>query len=152
MGSWRHLIGRFFRVIWAAPLSEAEAAWVAVFLPAEAGIFFDQPVVDQRHGYEAAQRMGERPDLIRAALLHDVGKRHARLSPLARALVSAASKLRLPVGPRGRGYLRHGELAAQELAELGVERLVIDFAANHHAERPETITIQDWEALAAADR
>ena len=89
--------------------------------------------------------------MVRAALLHDIGKRHARLSPVARSVVTAVAKLRLPVGRRGALYLAHGRLAADELSHLGAEALVVDFAACHHEERPDSINPEDWATLVVAD-
>ncbi|MCA1735133.1 MAG: HDIG domain-containing protein [Actinobacteria bacterium] len=114
--------------------------------------FFAQGKADQRHGYAAGRRVGSRPELIRAALLHDIGKRHANLSPVGRAFVTAAAKVGLPVGRRGGIYLDHGRLGAEELRALGAEPPVIDFAANHHGERPASISPADWATLVKADR
>lgn len=90
--------------------------------------------------------------MVRAALLHDIGKRHAWLSPVARSIVTAIAKLGLPVGCRGVLYLAHGRLAAEELSRLGAEPLVVDFAACHHEDRPDSINPEDWATLVAADR
>lgn len=122
------------------------------YLEAEQEAFFAQSRADQRHGYEAARRVGELRQLVRAALLHDIGKRHAGLGLIGRVLVSAAAKLSLPLGRRGLLYLDHGELAAAELTALGAEPLVVEFARDHHGERPATIPPQDWTMLVRADR
>jgi putative nucleotidyltransferase with HDIG domain len=123
--------------------------------------FFDQPVVDQRHGYMAAglvaRRFPDRPELVRAALLHDLGKRHARLGVVGRSLVTGLAKMGLKRLVNRRGgradlYLRHGELAASELSELGAEPLVIAFARSHHTRRPPEIDAGDWAVLVSADR
>lgn len=90
--------------------------------------------------------------MVRAALLHDIGKRHARLTPVARSIVTAIAKLGLPVGRRAALYLAHGRLAADELLHLGAEPLVVDFAAFHHKGRPDSINPEDWATLIAADR
>ena len=127
----------------------------------ESGPFFEQPVIDQRHGFDSAStvaaQVSERGDLIRAALLHDIGKRRSRLNVFGRSVVSGLAKVGLTklVGRRGgRGdlYLRHGELAADELAHLGAEGPVVLFARWHHAERPQEIAVDDWELLVTADR
>lgn len=119
----------------------------------QAVAFFDQPPPDQRHGYTAARSVEatrpNRPDLVRAALLHDVGKRHAGLGPLGRAAASSAIRLGLPLTPRWAVYRDHGALAAAELA--GSEPIVVDFARSHHGARPPSIDPDDWEALVAAD-
>ena len=95
--------------------------------------------------------------MIRAALLHDVGKRHSRLGVIGRSIVTGLAKIglgRLVARPGSRAdlYLRHGELAAAELASLEPEAIVAAFARSHHGDRPEGITQEDWEVLIGADR
>jgi putative nucleotidyltransferase with HDIG domain len=156
-GTWRHLTARFFRVTVARPLDEVEHRQVQALLRSdERHIFESQPAIDQRHGFEAMERIraahGNRLDLQRAALLHDVGKRHARLGVLGRVVATLFAKLQLPVRGRFRSYLEHGPLAADELKQLGAEGIVIDFARDHHGQRPRTITSEDWALLQNADR
>ncbi len=122
------------------------------YLGAEEEAFFAQSRADQRHGYEAARRVGEQRQVVRAALVHDIGKRHAGLGLIGRVLVSAGAKLSLPVGRRGSLYLDHGGLAAAELTALGAEPLVVEFARDHHGERPTTISPDVWAMLIRADR
>ena len=158
LGSWAHLAGRFFSVATAAPLTDREREEVEGWLngPGEAAAFWDQPVADQRHGWEAGRRLAarcpERRDLIRAALLHDVGKRHANLGLVGRSLASFIAK----VGLRARGswqrYLEHGPRGADELAGLGAEPIVVGFTRYHHGERPAGISPDDWRVLKEADR
>jgi hypothetical protein len=153
-----HLVARFFDVATAKRLRPGEQQEVAGWLidATERDMFWDQPAADQRHGLGAARyvarRQPERIDLIRAALLHDTGKRFARLGIVAR---SWASLLRL-AGKSGRGrvaaYLDHGPLAAAELEAAGAEALVVDFARSHHGERPASISVDDWALLDEADR
>ena len=123
---------------------------------AERRMFWDQPGADQRHGLGAARYVAglhpARRDLIRAALLHDTGKRHARLGILGRVW---ASLLRV-AGRSGRGriaaYLGHGPAAAAELEARGAEALVVAYARWHHLERPDAISAEDWAVLEQADR
>ena len=111
---------------------------------------------DQRHGLGGARYVvgghAERRDLARAALLHDVGKRHARLGVVGRVI---ASLLRL-VGQVGTGriatYLDHGALAATELSDAGTKGIVVEFARAHHDVRPGEISPDDWAILEAADQ
>ncbi len=158
LGSWSHLVGRFFEVASAARLEGDERREVEFWLDreSEAAIFWAQPDADQRHGLEAARTIAVgqpgRRDLIRAALLHDVGKRHSDLGLIGRSLASMAAKLRLPVRGSWARYLAHGALGAEELARLGSETLVVEFARHHHQRRPTTIPAEDWDILVSADR
>jgi hypothetical protein len=156
-GSWVHLTARFFDVVSARPLTSAEQAQVGAWLsPAELALFVMQSDADQRHGYETGRDvtvlLPDRPDLVRAAALHDVGKRHAHLGAIGRVFASLAIRFRVPVRGRFSMYARHGELAAVELAELGSPRTVVDFARYHHDRRPDTIPLSDWAMLEDADR
>ncbi len=114
LGSWSHLIARFFDVLRADPLTEDEHREVESWLDdgGEVTIYWEQPVADQRHGLEAARRIAAawegRRDLVRAALLHDVGKRRSNLGVVARSLASLLAKLGIPVRGSWRLYLEHG--------------------------------------------
>jgi len=158
LGSWSHLIGRFFAVLFAGPMTDEECREVESWLDhaGEAEIYWEQPVADQRHGLEAARTTAaarpDRRDLIRAALLHDVGKRRSNLGVTGRSLASLFAKLRLPVRGSWRQYLDHGRLGAEELAGLGSEQLIVEFTRHHHERRPATIALADWEVLKSADR
>lgn len=157
MSDWLHLSSRFFEVLTARPLSPAEQLEVAELLRApEVDLFWGQPTHDQRHGLRAARvvlaERPERTDLARAALLHDVGKRGAGLGTLGRSLASASARLGLPVTTRGRSYLDHARLGAEQLARAGSEDLVVEFARHHHdGGRPEPIGEGDWRLLMKAD-
>lgn len=127
------------------------------WLTAEAAeIFFAQDDSDQRHGYHAALSVVARGikdrDVIMAALLHDVGKRHAHLGIIGRSIASVLILAGLPLTGRMTTYRDHGLVAARELGALGMPSLVIDFAMHHHGERPPTITSDIWDVLVAADR
>ncbi len=121
-----------------------------------AALFFEQGAADQAHGLESARsvelRAPSRRDLQAAALLHDIGKRHAHLGPIGRSLATLAEALRLPRTPRMRTYLDHGPGAVAELEEAGADRVVVAFARHHHSGRPGEIAAEDWELLLAADR
>lgn len=155
-GGWGHLAARFFDVLLARPLTTEERREVTEMLDRQVArdAFFDQPVADQRHGYEAAvfvrSRKPDRPDLVRAALLHDIAKRHSRLGPVGRVWTSVCIRLGLPLTARMRLYRDHGTLAAAELADE--DRTVTEFTRHHHGQRPEWFDADDWELLVAADR
>ena len=124
--------------------------------PETGEIFFSQGDADQRHGYHAAlvvvaAGVTDR-DVIAAALLHDVGKRHARLGIVGRSLASVLILARIPLGERLSAYRDHGMLGARELAGVGAPSLAIDFAMHHHGSRPPTINPEVWEVLVQADQ
>ncbi len=156
-GSWTHLAARFFDVVTAQPLDPVDLGRLNDWLsPVEQAIFLGQRAADQRHGLECglevARNHADRLDLVRAALLHDVGKRHARLGPLGRVLASILIRLHTPLGARVRSYEAHGPIGSDELLELGAEGLVVDFARHHHGARPASITSEDWDLLESVDR
>ncbi|MGH8950669.1 MAG: HDIG domain-containing metalloprotein [Acidimicrobiia bacterium] len=155
-GSLGHLTRRFFDVLSAQPLDAAEVAAVELWLdPGQAHIFFSQPDPDQRHGFDAATVVlaaeTTDPAVLRAALLHDVGKRHARLGVVGRSVASVMIRLRMPLSRRGRLYRDHGETGAMELVALGAESLIVDFARNHHGARPSGFPLETWDLLQRAD-
>lgn len=154
-GGWPHLAARFLDVVVSRRLEPEEADWVRSQLrPVEASLFFAQGTADRRHGYRAGRWVAgnDRPDLVRVALLHDVGKRHARLGVAGRVAASLLALLgRRPRGRMG-AYLSHGPLAAAELAELGAEPLVVGYARHHHGARPASFDPEAWRLLEQADR
>jgi|FLYL01.1.fsa_nt_gi putative nucleotidyltransferase with HDIG domain len=153
---WLHLAGRFLESLDRRPLDPEERVEVTRWLrPAEVPVFFDQPPQDQRHGLRAARvaaAAGGDLTTIRAALLHDVGKRHARLGTFGRVLATILLRLGLDYGRRFAAYRDHGTLGAEELALLGTEELVVRYAAVHHRGRPADIPAEVWEILDRADR
>lgn len=156
-GSLAHLAARFVTAVLARPPSDADRAWLASRLgPDEMSAFLDQPVHDQRHGLDAARWVASsidgRPDLVRAAALHDIGKRHSGLGVAGRVIASLAMKLGLPLTRRQAAYRDHGVLGAKELRELGAEPLVWRYAACHHGQPDPVIDESDLALLDRADR
>jgi hypothetical protein len=152
-----HLARRCFGVLRSRPLTPDEQQRAAALLrPAEAALFWAQAVPDQRHGLESALALQRtepgRQDLMRAALLHDIGKRHARLGVLGRVGASLLEIIRLPAPGRLGMYLDHGDLGAAELEAAGSDPLTVAFARFHHASRPSGIDPADWALLIATDR
>jgi hypothetical protein len=156
-GSAAHLFHRFFDVATARSLTASEMAAVRGWLTPELlELFLAQPRADQRHGYRAALLVitagSDDGDTIVAALLHDVGKRHARLGVLARSVASILIRLRVLQGPRVLAYRDHGLVGAGELARAGAAALAVDFAMHHQGERPSSIPEPTWDLLVAADQ
>lgn len=155
-GSLGHLTSRFFDVLLAEPLDAAERATVEGWLDESlAWVFFSQSDPDQRHGLQAglvALGAGADDDVVRAALLHDVGKRHSALGVIGRSLASIWIRLRLPLTRRWQLYRDHGETGARELEVLGCDGLIVDFARHHHRARPAGIPIATWDLLQRADQ
>ena len=153
-----HLAARYADAVLSRRLSPSEQDEAARLLAsdAERAMFWGQPGADRRHGLAAARAVAEarpgRTDLIRAALLHDAGKRRARLGAAGRVRAEIRSRLGLPPSEREAAYLDHGRLGAEELAAAGAEPLVAAYALRHHGGRPDEISPDDWAVLQAADR
>lgn len=156
-GSPAHLVRRFFDVASARQLTDYEQAEVGEWVSGDLQtLFLAQDHADQRHGYEAARSVIElgraSPDVIEAALLHDIGKRHAGLGLVGRSAASVLIVLNLPLSARMSAYRDHGPVGSAELADAGAGSLAVDFALHHHDQRPESITRDVWETLVAADQ
>ena len=156
-GTWLHLAERFREGVRSAPLGPPELTWVESRLTGpEWSAFLEQPTADQRHGYSSARAveatLGARPDAVRAALLHDIGKRHARLGLVGRALASVAIRMRAPLWERARTYRDHGPIGSRELSGWGAEPLVVEFARAHHGARPRGTDPAVWRVLCESDK
>lgn len=156
-GSPAHLAQRFFDVLFSRALTGSEVDAVRGWLTPElATLFFEQSHADQRHGYHAALHVvssgHKQPEVVTAALMHDVAKRHARLGVLGRTLASLLILIRLPLPARFEAYRDHGFVGAKELADRGAPDLAIEFALHHHGDRPEAIESEVWDALVRADQ
>ena len=153
-----HLGARFFDVLFSKALSSEERGEVSAWLDtdAERRIFWEQPSADQRHGLGAARHVAKRRrtrrDLIRAALLHDVGKRHAALGVLGRSFAALTTMLPIASSERIAGYLNHGPIGADDLAAAGANGIVVSYARHHHNGCPIDISAEDWAILDSADR
>lgn len=151
-----HLLKRFFAVLTARPLDDAERHEIEPYLTdADRALFWSQDVADQRHALETArtvrERLGPETTAIRAALFHDVGKVHSRLGPLRRSLATVMGALRLPLPERFRIYLDHGPHGAEDLERADAEPLVIAFARRHPGPPPDDIDAAVWGVLLDAD-
>ena len=153
-----HLAARYADAVLSGRLTPSEQDEAARLLAsdAERAMFWGQSGADRRHGLAAARAVAAsrpgRTDLIRAALLHDAGKRRARLGAAGRVRAVIRSGLGLPPSEREAAYLDHGRLGAEELAAAGAGALAADYARHHHGGRPDSIPPEDWAVLQAADR
>lgn len=150
-----HLVRRFVQVVRPDPLSPAEQAQVAGFLrPAERSLFWAQAPADQRHAYETMRRAAlvtSDATVLRAALLHDVGKAGVRLGAIGRSIATVADVAGLPMSPRMRKYRRHGAVGAEMLEHAGSEPLAVAFAARHPDPDPGECDPAHWRTLLDAD-
>jgi len=151
-----HLARRFFgsfRARWPLPVDQSFVA--ELLSPAESHVFWDQPVPDLAHALRSAHAvldiLSGRSDLARAALLHDVGKRHSGIGTLKRSIATGLSALRIPTRGRMARYLDHAAIGAGELEDLGCEDLVVQFSRHHHGSRPTHLSAVDWSVLVQAD-
>ncbi len=156
MSSLPHLTRRFFEVALAKDLSGDEMSEVAGWLkPDLLGLFVRQQVADQRHGYECARRIldedPDRTDLISAALLHDIGKRHAGLGAIGRTFATLAGLLPVPTTGRWSIYLDHPALGAAELFDADADPIAVAFARHQDGERPGSIDRESWRLLRLSD-
>lgn len=108
-GGLSGLIGRGARVVRAfvPALAKADDAWAEALLsPEETGLYRAMDLRDRHHAVIVAKAvLAERPDasaeLLRAALLHDVGKSTALYHPLERILVHLYSPAVAPEPRQG---------------------------------------------------
>jgi hypothetical protein len=177
-GSWRHLAGRFFGALSPAGPSPEDEAWaLGSLLDGEQRLWRRMSGPDQRHAVSVARDtvrlLGPEeppPEVVAAALLHDVGKVESSLGTFARVGVTlaalAAGRARLlrwagsspspPGRPSRRArvgmYLTHDNLGAQLLEQAGSRALTISWAKEHHLQPARwTVDARVGTALKAAD-
>lgn len=148
-----HLVARFVRVVRAAPPDAADDAWAAGFLtPGGAALYAAMPDADRRHAVDGGRLVAgalapddpDRAGAVEAALVHDVGKRHARLGPVGRSVATVVgwvvrsdgrrAVLARRGGPTGRigRYLRHDLVGAAEVEAAGGSALATAWTRDHH--------------------
>jgi putative nucleotidyltransferase with HDIG domain len=125
-------------------LVRVDDAWALSRLsPAEARLYRAMDPRDRHHAVAVARAiLAERPDaspeLLRAALLHDVGKSAAGYNPLERILVHLYTP-KVPLTPRRRGLMgawqrhcHHHLLGAEMILAAGGDARVAEIVARHH--------------------
>ena len=151
-----HYVSRFFGFFRLRPLSPREQDEVRRLLPSvEAGLFFDMQTEDQRHCHDMARRVavalpGDQV-AVRAALLHDVGKRHHRIGVVGRSMATVLGHLGLAMPVTMRSYWDHAGIGAQDLEAVGSDPFVVEFAAHHPGGPPPWATDPRWPILIDAD-
>ena len=159
--SMRSHVRRFFKAL-RAKMTAADRHFVEEYLTErERLLFYRQRVADQRHGVDAARFLLAKteavvwPDqtpLVKAALLHDVGKSRVSLPlwgrPAAVLLKAFAPGLYRDSSVRGEAadaprlcqyvYLHrfHPRIGAEMLAAAGTEPEVVDLVRRHHSPSP----------------
>ncbi len=151
-----HLVTRFFGHLTASGLTPLEQQRVQAALDgAAAALFWEQDAPDQRHAFDVATRVALRlpgdAEAFVAALLHDVGKRHAHLGAVGRSMATAFDGLGLPMTSSMHRYRLHGPIGAAELEAAGMSGLVSAFAAFHPGPPPAGMDAARWRALLEAD-
>lgn len=139
--------------------------------PEEAGLFFAMTKLDRCHSLRVARdalrlargRGFDEQLLVKAALLHDVGKGGevplwykvgcVLLESLAPGYAQNLADKDAPRGSLRRAlyvYFNHGALGAEKLEALGSDWRIVWLAANHHA-TPEKVLVAELSALQEAD-
>jgi len=161
-----HLIARFVETVPARPPDAEDEVWAAEQLePAEWAVWSRLADTDRRHLVQVAREVENTPAalehrwLIRAALLHDIGKGEAEIGVVGRVaatlidpLLPSSSWLRSRLKGRIGRYLRYPDSGARLLTELGSPPPVVAWAREHHLGPAHwTIAHDAGVALAHAD-
>ncbi|WP_353893825.1 HD domain-containing protein [Proteinivorax hydrogeniformans] len=131
-----------------AKVSEKEINWIRNNLTAsEQKIFFKLPTYEQRHSIDVALTVKERTGqlderqaklLIRAALLHDVGKINTGLNPITKSISVIFDifnkQKKVPKKPRFlQGYYLHPYFSVEILKNEGIQdEELLYLIGNHH--------------------
>jgi hypothetical protein len=146
---WRHLVGRFFGVLWARVDLRSHGVLNRYLSPPEKALFLTMSVPDQRHSLDLCARLQstghDQPDLLRAALLHDVGKGTGSL-PLVHRVIYSLAAVTWPALARWLGqsaspiwrrpfYLaaHHPRLGAKAAEQAGSNATVVRLIGGHNA-------------------
>ncbi len=141
---------QFYRALTARPLGATERQAVSTLLsPAQQSLFQQMRTRDQRHSFQVMCTLVERgqsdPDLLTAALLHDVGKSRYPLILWEQPVVVLIRNFRPNTAvqwgngaPRGWKrpfvvYQRHAEWGAEMAAAAGSSPLVVELIRYHQS-------------------
>jgi hypothetical protein len=145
-----HLVRRFVTSVRGREPDGADERWAASLLSsAELALWQRLHATDRAHAVEVARRVASThtgPVVLAAALMHDIGKVEADSGVVVRVAASLLGPLvsdgraeqlarrQGVVGSLGR-QLRYPGIGARLLADAGSDRLVIQWAAEHHQPR-----------------
>lgn len=126
-------------------LARPDDRWARRWLsPPESSLFQQLPPQERAHGIEVARRLlaghpEARPQLVRAALLHDVGKLGTPQFVLWRVLTHLLPEARIPAEPRRRGLAgarqarrHHAAYGAALIRSVGGDEEVARLVERHH--------------------
>lgn len=142
-----HLSKRFFKALWPVAPSSLDTQWAEGYLWAgERTLFAALPNHDRRHLIAVARSvdssLGELSEecWIAAALLHDVGKNNAHLSPIGRAMATIWIEIKgLDALSRSQGrwskrvylYSQHPSLGCDDIRRWGGHEEAAIWAGAH---------------------
>lgn len=151
-----HLARRFFGSLRPGGPAAVDREWVTEILSAsELAVWERMSGADQRHAVGVARRvsragLGDRHEVLAAALLHDSGKVVSAVGTFGRV----AATLLGPERARGRlaEYLRHDVLGADLLDRARSHPLTVAWAREHHLPPKRwTVPREVGDVLKAAD-
>lgn len=170
MAGLSHLTRRFVTSLRPGGPCSTDREWVAsVLSDAELGLWQQMSGPDRRHSVGVARRVERSlgheaaPEVLAAALLHDVGKTVARLRTYGRVIATLSAAVAghetAHSWSRSRGfvrrvglYLRHPELGGDLLAMAGSHQLTVAWAREHHLPADQwTVPAHIGQTLKACD-
>ncbi len=167
-----HRARRFLSSVVPGRPSDQDLAWAGTFLTEdERRLFARMPATDQRHQVGVARAVARHgvegaapaPWVMAAALLHDVGKTVAGLSPYGRVVATLSEAVggasMATAWSEGSGftrkvglYLQYPALGADLLRLAGSDERVVAWAAEHHLPEDRwTVPRPEGRVLALAD-
>mgnify|MGYP001212247910 CR=1 FL=1 len=164
-----HLVRRFFTSLGRTSPDVPDVIWAkGILLEPEFELWEKMTPSDQRHSIAVAQMAGnELPDdvtVVRAGLLHDVGKIAVRSGLITRVLAAITKPLvtqhRIDRWSRGKGplatlgvFMAYPQLGASMLREAGSDEFIVRWATEHHLPAAQwTVERTRAEVLQRADQ